>query len=135
MVTMNTLHQTHPPFRSHPNSAVMLLPYPGDQELADSFNWSASVMAPENEGPRSADLAMMKCPLDPHKRTDNGYRMTAADATVYATFARGNCGGNCGASELYYSLGMPSCSAPGGTTVKTVCIGDQIIRQQWENGA
>ena len=134
LVTRNSRDEAHRQFRSYANWAVMLLPYRGEQELADSFKWSASVMAPENEGPRSVDLAIMKCPSDPHNGTDNAYRMTSEDGTVDATFARGNYGLNCGTSGLDNSPGKPWRIAPGGAAVKTVLFGDQIIQQQWGNG-
>ena len=68
LATRNSRGKAHRQYRSYTNWAVMLLPYRGEQELANAFNWSSSVMDSANAGPRATDLAIMKCPSDPRHR-------------------------------------------------------------------
>jgi prepilin-type processing-associated H-X9-DG protein len=134
LATLNSHRDPHRQYRSYANWAVMLLPYRGEQELADALDQSAPVMDAANAGPRSADLAILKCPADPYNNAENAYQMTSEDGTVDAAFARGNYGLNCGTSGLDNSPGKPWRIAPGGAAVKTVRIGNQIVHQQWGNG-
>ena len=132
--TVNSRGVAHRQQSSGANWAVMLLPFRGAQALADSFDWSAAVMDPANAAPRSVELAMMKCPCDPHNNAANAYRMTSADGAIDALFARGNYGLNCGTSGLDHSPGKPWRPAPGGGAVKTLWVGNRLVEQQWGNG-
>jgi len=132
--TVNSRGVAHRQQSSGANWAVMLLPFRGAQALADSFDWSAAVMDPANAAPRSVELAMMKCPCDPHNNAANAYRLTSADGAIDALFARGNYGLNCGTSGLDHSPGKPWRPAPGGAAVKTLWVGNRLVEQQWGNG-
>jgi prepilin-type processing-associated H-X9-DG protein len=85
------------------NWALLLLPFSGEQELADRLRLDLVISASENEFVRTAALGWQTCPSDSFNRQENPHRY-ASPSGREISFARGNYaingGTNCFRREL-----------------------------------
>lgn len=76
---------------THQNWVLLLLPYLGRPDLADTYELSKPIGADENRVLRTTMLDEMMCPADTYHRADNHYRFELTpDQPPQVEFARGN---------------------------------------------
>jgi len=113
------------------NWVQLVLPYIGEQELAELFDRSVPVVAAANAKPRTREMSALACPADSYNRPDNHYEMTLPDGGT-ARFARGNYAIN-GGSE-YVPADFGTLSNPGPTENRYVYSEETRQFQWWGNG-
>jgi prepilin-type processing-associated H-X9-DG protein len=104
----NTAHATHE------NWVQLLLPNLGEQALWDSFDHSVPITEQRNQGARSTELAILKCPDDPYNRPDNHYLYEDTSRGIIAAFARGNYAINGGSQSVDRYPGYDAFPSPDG---------------------
>jgi len=87
------------PARVHANWLMMLLPYLGEYNLADSVNWNLPISHPENESVRTARPSVLICPSDVYNHAGNPYVRDTLAGTATNLYARGNYALNAGPGE------------------------------------
>ena len=84
------------PDRVYANWAVMLLPYLDEMPLYKAFDLKVPMHDPRNETARSTEVALMKCPSDPHALAKNHFQRAENWDLGYA---RGNYAMNFGTNQ------------------------------------
>lgn len=104
---------------THENWALLLLPYLGKNELADTFDSSQSIGSDENQILRTTSLTEMSCPTDIYNHQDNHYLFELdPDIPPQVQFARGNYAINGGTQCHRPQIGTSS--RPAGEGVKII---------------
>ena len=114
---------------SHANWATLLLPYLGEEDLANAFDMNLPISAPNNAKARETELPLMNCPVDTYNRPDNHYLCTLKDGTKI-TYARGNYAINAGPSPIYNYPGNTSDPQPDGI----IRIREGNMEKWWGSG-
>ncbi len=115
---------------SHTNWAISILPFMGEEELANVFDPQRPISDPANATVRMAELPWMTCSSDTYHRADNPYRCVLSSEEEI-TYARGNYGINAGSNFVYRpEPGTPD--RPVVDALHSVTEGARTIK--WGNG-
>lgn len=122
---------TRPDLFTHANWAVLLLPFVGEQQLADQMDLRQAISAEANREARTTSLSLMTCPADSYNLPDNSHIFNPAPGQSIK-FARGNYAINGGSHNMRYTPGSTTIPAGDGVQLKI----DQATRlfQYWGNG-
>ncbi|QDT96525.1 SUMF1/EgtB/PvdO family nonheme iron enzyme [Gimesia aquarii] len=122
---------TRPDLFTHANWAVMLLPFVGQDQLADQIDFHQAISAEKNREVRTASLSLMNCPADSYNLPENPHVFEPAPERSIE-FARGNYAINGGSHNMRLAPGSTTIPAGDGVQLKT----DQTTRlfQYWGNG-
>lgn len=113
--------------------ALLLLPFAGKPELAQSFDMSQSIGADANAAGRMTAVDLLTCATDHHNRHDNPYQIQPPGSEdVPLKFSRGNYAINGGTHNI--SLEPPSTAFPKGDFPHLEINEDQRQFQLWGNG-
>lgn len=115
------------------NWAVLLAPYIGHNELADTFDKSGLITDPQNAKLREADIPLMRCPADLYNRPDNMYQLVTATG-LESSFARGNYAINGGVSSNEARPGYSGKPIANGFERRYVARDSGTVEQTWGNG-
>lgn len=108
---------------TYQNWTILLLPYLGRSDLADTYDVSQPVGADENQTIRTTMLTEMRCPSDSYNRLDNHHLFQLLpDEHPQIEFARGNYAINLGTQCHRPEIGTSS--RPAGEGVKIIADAD-----------
>ncbi len=100
------------------NWVQLILPYVGQEQLAQQFHPDKPIGDPANQAARNTSVSLMTCPVDQFHRDDNYYSLqTGNPDQPPLRFARGNYGINGGTHN--FQTGTPSTAWPIGEGAKS----------------
>ncbi|QDT96522.1 SUMF1/EgtB/PvdO family nonheme iron enzyme [Gimesia aquarii] len=113
------------------NWAQMLLPYMGQEQLAEQSHSELPVSHVQNQKTRETSLSIMNCPSDPFNRANNHYKFNP-NPELSLSFARGNYAFNGGTN--CYKVGMGTTASPNGDWAHILIDKNARSFQYWGNG-
>ena len=118
---------------TYQNWAILLLPYLGRSNLADTYDVSQPVGADENQTIRTTKLTEMCCPSDSYNRLDNHHLFQLFPvAPPQVEFSRGNYAINLGTQCHRPDIGTSS--RPAGEGVQIIADADRRVFQYVGSG-
>jgi prepilin-type processing-associated H-X9-DG protein len=119
--------------RAYANWLCLLLPFVEEAALETSIDYSQPIGHPRNKAARGTDLAVLKCPSDPHSGAENHYQRIPDMGVADEGYARSNFAMNGGTNETCLMPGKPSMKCTDGFWIE----GDNLatnVRAVWGSG-
>ncbi|QGQ25623.1 SUMF1/EgtB/PvdO family nonheme iron enzyme [Gimesia benthica] len=122
---------TRPDLFTHANWALMLLPFVGEEHLAEKMDFRQPVSVEQNSAVRTTFLSVMTCPGDSFNQAENLHIFEPAPGQAIS-FARGNYAINGGSHNMRLVPG--STTIPSGDGAQLKIDRENREFQYWGNG-
>ena len=108
---------TRPDLFTHANWAILLLPFVGEEQLAEKMDFHQPVSVEQNAAVRTTFLSVMTCPVDSFNQSGNPHIFEPAPGQSIS-FARGNYAINGGSHNMRLMPGSTTIPAGDGAQLK-----------------
>ncbi len=122
---------TRPDLFTHANWALMLLPFIGEEQLANQMDYHQKISSKQNSPIRKATLSLMSCPEDDYSQPGNSHQFEPISGSA-VEFARGNYAINGGSHNMRLTPG--STTIPTGDGAELKMDQENRVFQYWGNG-